>query len=237
MKLSYNETTLPNGLRVVTSEMPHIESTSIGIWAGVGGRYESLRSTGLSHFIEHLLFKGTERRNAREISQDIEGRGGYFNAFTQEESTCYYARITSEYANDVLDILADMYLNPVFDQEELDKERGVIVEEIMMYRDQPHQHIQDMLGEILWNRHALGRPLIGTPENIRRVPRQEIVDFKNRKYVPANTVVAMAGKLNHEACVDFVQQTFEGFKKKAAPKFPLVSAKTPQISVAVLSKP
>ncbi|NKB25557.1 MAG: insulinase family protein [Kiritimatiellae bacterium] len=236
MKLNVNKTTLPNGIRVVSASMPHVESVAMGVWVGVGGRYEPKAISGMSHFIEHLLFKGTKKRSAQEISQAIEGRGGYFNAFTQEESTCYYARITSDHAWNTLDILCDMYLNARFDKVDIDKERGVIIEEIIMYADQPHHLVQDILGELLWANHALGRPLIGTPENIRRVTRKEILDFKNKKYVSNNTVITFAGKIDHAACVHQVAKRLGSIKKRTKPSFTRVTSKTVQKRVAVASK-
>jgi predicted Zn-dependent peptidase len=236
MRLNFAETRLPNGLRVATVEMPNVESVAIGVWVGVGGRYEPKRLSGVSHFIEHLLFKGTKTRSARDISQAIEGRGGHFNAFTQEESTCYYARISAEHLWSALDILSDMYLNPRFAAQDIAKERGVIIEEIMMYKDQPQQLVQEMLGELLWADHALGRPLIGTAANIRRLQRAEILDFKERKYVPENTLVAVAGKVRPEGFVKHVTRQLGAVSRRPTPAFPAVSRTTPQKNVAVLSK-
>lgn len=236
MKLDYQETALPNGVRVLTSRMPQVQSVACGIWVGVGGRYETARQSGASHFIEHLLFKGTEKRSARAISQAIEGRGGYFNAFTQEESTCYYARIGAAHTWKVLDILSDMYLHPRFAPTDIDKERGVILEEIMMYRDQPHQLVQDFLGELLWTGHPVGRPLIGPPENIARMTREDLVGFKTRKYIGANTRVAFAGQVDHAECVDRVAAQLASMKRHRAPRAPSVDGRTPQQSVRVHPK-
>ncbi len=236
MNLDYQETTLPNKVRVVTARMPQVQSVACGIWVGVGGRYESARQSGASHFIEHLLFKGTPTRSARAISQAIEGRGGYFNAFTQEESTCYYARISAKHAWRALDILTDMYLHPRFAPTDIDRERGVIIEEIMMYRDQPQQLVQDFLGELLWDRHPVGRPLIGTPENIARMTRDELIEFKARKYVGGNTCIAFAGKVEHEACVQRVQDALAELPGQRAPSRTAVTAKTGQRGLYVHPK-
>ena len=218
MNLDYQETELSNKVRVLTARMPQIQSAACGIWVGVGGRYENNRQSGTSHFIEHLLFKGTPKLSARAISQAIEGRGGYFNAFTQEEATCYYTRISANYWEKALDILADMYLHPKFAPADIDRERGVIIEEIMMYRDQPHQLVQDHLGELLWTDHPVGRPLIGTPKNIARMTREEIIDFKTRKYTGGNTRVAFAGKVDHEKCVQSVERYFHDLQPRRAPR-------------------
>ncbi len=236
MILDCAQSRLPNGIRVATTRMPGVESVAIGIWVGVGGRYEEPRISGVSHFIEHLLFKGTKTRTARDISQAIEGRGGYFNAFTQEEATCYYARITAEHMADVLDILADMYLNPRFDRADIDKERGVIIEEISMYKDQPQQLVAEMLGELVWLDHPLGRPLIGTEKTVGHIRRRDILDYKARKYVPENTVVVFAGKVDHEACVRKIRQLLGSVRGGRKPVFSPVSRSVRQENVAVLAK-
>lgn len=236
MKMNYQETTLPNGFRVASARMPGVDSVALGVWVGVGGRYESRPMSGMSHFIEHLLFKGTRTRSARAISQSIEGRGGYFNAFTQEESTCYYARVASDFTWGVFDILTDMYLHPRFAEADINKERGVIIEEIMMYRDRPHSLVEDMLGELLWTKHALGRPLIGTPANIRRISRSDIMRFKQSKYVPSNSIVTFAGNIDHDECVRRVRRTLGRVRAGRAPTSTPVSRKTAQHHLAVKTK-
>jgi len=188
-------TQLPNGVRVATAEMPHMESVSVGVWVGVGGRYESARLSGASHFIEHLLFKGTTRRSAKQISQTVEGIGGYLNAFTSEETTCYYAKASHEHLNILLDVLTDMYLHPRFAATDIDKERGVIKEELLMYHDQPDHYVQELLTETLWPEHPLGRSLTGTAKTLDGMDRHALLDYKKRKYVAANTIVAVARSL------------------------------------------
>jgi predicted Zn-dependent peptidase len=213
MMISSQNTILPNGLRVVTAVMPHVESVSIGVWVGAGGRCEPQKWSGISHFIEHLLFKGTRKRSARAISQAIEGRGGDINAFTQEESTCYYARVAVEHTWSALDVLLDMYLQPLFAVEDVRKERDVVIEEIMMYRDQPQQLVDEMLGEALWCNHALGRPLTGSPDTVMGLGRKDLVAYRARHYIPSNTVIAFAGKVDHESCVESVRAHFPGGEK------------------------
>jgi len=195
-------TELPNGVRVVTSTIPRVESVTMGIWAGVGSRYEPRRLSGISHFLEHMLFKGTRRRSARDISRAIEGRGGYLNAFTQEESTCYYARVAYDQLSRTAEVLADMYLHPALAARELERERGVILEEIMMYRDQPQHVVHEMLGGAVWPDHPLGRPVIGYPEVIASVSHSDMKAYKEAKYIGRNTVFSFAGRVDHEACVD-----------------------------------
>ncbi len=228
MLMDVHETRLDNDVRVVTSPMPYLQSATIGIWVGVGGRYEPPRISGISHFIEHLLFKGTKKLSSRDITQMIEGRGGYFNAFTQEESTCYYARIAYDHFPKVLDVLSEMYLHPKFDEQDIDKERHVILEELMMYHDQPHHHVHDMLGEAMWSNHSLGRSLIGTPASLDRIDRKAIIDFKDSRYVPGRTVFTFAGRVDHDKCVAQVEALTQGFTKRRRPRFQAVTASVPQ---------
>ena len=228
MHLNQQISTLSNGIRVVSCSIPYVESAAVGFWIGVGGRYESIQTSGMSHFIEHLLFKGTETRSARDISEAIEGRGGYFNAFTQEDATCYYARISSDFVPEVLELLSDMYAHSLFAADDIEKERRVIVEEIMMYRDQPHHVVQEQLEEMLWLNHPLGRSLAGTPENVMGMSREQIVGFKEANYVPANTIISLAGNVDHDACVAILEMLLGGRNEREAPTYKPVSEQTPQ---------
>src|SRR5207253_3492651 len=155
-----------NGLMVATAEMAHMASASIGLWVGIGSRYEPVRMNGACHFIEHMLFKGTRKRSAKEISQAIEGLGGYLNAFTAEETTCFHARAGHEHFDELLEVLMDMLLNSKFERPEIEKERRVIKEEIAMYLDEPQQHVQELLNSLLWPGQPLGRPITGTAETL-----------------------------------------------------------------------
>jgi len=234
--MEVRETRLGNGIRIVTAGLPRVQSVAIGVWVGVGGRYESIRLSGISHFIEHLLFKGTEKRSARDISRAIEGRGGSCNAFTQEESTCYYARVAYDQAWKALDILSDMYLHPRFDQTDIDRERSVIVEEIMMYRDQPEHVVQEMLIENLWCDHELGRPLIGSQETLKNINRDQIIAFKRKKYVPEATVLTFAGKVNHDECAKMVMKRMGRVRPTPSPSYRLVNSAVPQRALALKCK-
>lgn len=198
-------TQLPNGLRVATAEMPQMESVSVGIWIGVGGRCEPARLSGVSHFIEHLLFKGTRRRTARQISQAVEGIGGYLNAFTGEEATCYYAKAGHRHLATLLDVLADMYRHPKFARADIAKERHVIKEELLMYRDQPDHYVQELLTETLWPDQPLGRSLTGTPATLDALDRRALLDYKQRRYTARHTVVAVAGRCRHDDIVRRVE--------------------------------
>jgi predicted Zn-dependent peptidase len=202
----YQVTRLSNGLTVGTAEMPHMLGVSVGFWVGVGSRYEPLQLNGVCHFIEHLLFKGTKRRSAKEISQAVEGRGGYLNAFTSEETTCFHARATHERFDELLDVLADMLVDSRFAPAELGKEREVIKEEMAMYLDEPQHHVQELLNATLWPRQALGRPITGTNQTLDAMGREHLLSFKRRNYVTGNTLLVAAGQVTHRQVVRAVKR-------------------------------
>ena len=202
----YHITRLPNGLRLATAELPHMASVSLGIWSAVGSRCERSGETGISHFIEHMLFKGTRRRSAAQISQEIEGLGGYINACTSEESTCYHARAHASHAATLMDVLADMYLNPVFDRQEITRERRVIKEEIAMTLDQPSQHVLELSDESLWPNQPLGRSIAGDERTLNRTRRRELTGFHARHYVSGSTVVVAAGDIRHRDLLDLTKR-------------------------------
>lgn len=202
----YQVTQLKNGLTIATAEMPHMTSVSLGLWVGVGGRYEPEEVNGVCHFIEHLLFKGTKRRSARRISQDVEGIGGYLNAFTSEEMTCYHSKARHDRFDELLDVLADMFLNSRFEPAEIDKERSVIKEELAMYLDQPQHRVQEILNEMLWPQHPLGRPLTGTEKTLDFLTRPRLVHYQRNNYVANRTIFAAAGRLKHRQVVQAVSR-------------------------------
>lgn len=220
-------TQLDNGLRVVTATMPHMNSVSLGLWVGTGGRYEAPELNGAAHFIEHMLFKGTKQRNAREISQAVEGVGGYLNAFTGEESTCFYAKAGSDRFDTLLDVLADMFLESKFDPVELNKERNVIKEEVAMYLDQPQQQVQELLNETLWPDQALGRPLTGTLQTLDGLTRDRLRAFQRQHYVTHSTVIAAAGNITHEQVVKAVKKLVKRFPNGKRPTYtPVINEQT-----------
>lgn len=190
--------TLPGGLRVATCEMPHAETVSVSIWAAVGGRHEPRRLSGISHFIEHMIFKGTPRRSARRVMEEVEGVGGDMNAFTAEERTCYYANAPAEFFPRLCDVLCDIYLHAKFADGDIELERGVIAEEILMYQDEPSSHVQDLLNARFWPDHPLGRPLTGTLSSTGALHREDFLDFRASHYHQRSTVVSAAGRISHE---------------------------------------
>jgi predicted Zn-dependent peptidase len=215
----YHVTHLKNGLTVATAEMPHMASVSLGLWVGVGGRYEPAELNGISHFIEHLLFKGTRKRSAKEISQAVEGIGGYLNAFTGEESTCFYSKARHDRFEELLEVLTDMFLNSKFDPAEIDKERSVIKEELAMYLDQPQHHVHELLNETLWPNQPLGRPLTGTEKTLDRMQRGHCLDYLRRNYVTGSTLVVAAGRLQHKQIVKAVSRQASRFTPGKRPQF------------------
>ena len=215
----YQVTRLPNGLTVATKEMPHMASVSLGLWVGVGGRYEPDALNGVSHFIEHLLFKGTKKRSAKEISQAVEGIGGYLNAFTGEESTCVYSKARHDRFDELLEVLTDMFLNSKFDPAEIEKERGVIKEELAMYLDQPQHHVQELLTETLWPDQPLGRPLTGTEKTLDAMARADLLNFLRTHYVTGATLIAAAGNLSHKRVAKVVARVAPRFPTGKRPRF------------------
>src|SRR5437870_9877023 len=215
----YQITRLPSGLVVATTEMPHRASVSLGLWVGVGGRYEPAELNGVSHFIEHLLFKGTPKRSAKEISQSVEGIGGYLNAFTGEESTCFYSKGRHDRFDELLEVLADMFLNSRFAPVEIEKERGVIKEELAMYLDQPQHHVQELLNETLWPNQPLGRPLTGTEKSLDSMTRADLLNFLRTNYVTGATLIAASGNLSHKRAVRSVARLVPRFPTGKRPRF------------------
>jgi predicted Zn-dependent peptidase len=207
-------TTLPSGLRIVSCEMPHAETCAVGIWAGVGGRHEPAKLNGISHFIEHMLFKGTKRRSARRIMEEVEGVGGDMNAYTSEERTCYYAAAAAEFFPRLCDVLCDLYLDPKFSPADIDRERGVIGEEILMYQDEPSALVQELLNENFWPGHPIGRPLTGTELTIEGFRREDFLAYRASHYHAGSTVVSAAGKIRHEEVVERISTLLAGIPKK-----------------------
>lgn len=198
MRWSHDLVRFPNGLRLGYAPMPETAGVSLGAWVGVGARHEPARLNGVCHFIEHLLFKGTRRRTARAIAEAVEGGGGSSDAYTQEDLTCYYARVPAERQEEMLEILIEMLTQPRLAPDDLERERRVIAEEIVMYRDQPAHRAEDLLLESLWPNHPLGRTITGTEASLARMTRPATRDFWHAKYQPANLVIALAGAVDRE---------------------------------------
>ncbi len=197
---------LPNGVRIVTENITYVQSVALGIWVGVGARDEANHLRGISHVIEHMLFKGTPTRTAQQIADQIDSVGGDINAFTSKESTCYYVRVLSEHVPLAVDVLADMFLNSNIDPEELAREENVILEEIKRRDDEPDDLVHDVFAETLWPGHVLGKSVIGTPETVSSFKSKDLKDYMAKRYTPDTIVVAAAGNLNHDEIVAMVQE-------------------------------
>ena len=201
-------TVLPNGLRILTEAVPAMRSVSFGVWVGVGSRDETRQLSGVSHFLEHLLFKGTKRRSALEISSAIEAVGGETNAFTTKEYTCYYARVLDADLPLAVDVMCDLVADSVLAEADVETERGVILEEIAMHDDEPGEEVHDLFTEVVYGEHALGRLISGTADTISPMTRRQIQTFYHRRYTAPSIVVAAAGNLEHALVVKLVKEAF-----------------------------
>jgi predicted Zn-dependent peptidase len=205
----YNKAVLDNGLRVITSTMPHSRSVCLVILAGAGSCYESKEEAGISHFAEHLFFKGTQRRpTSKEITQDIEGVGGIINGSTDKEVTVFWCKVASSHFPIALDVLSDLLLNSRFDNKEIEQERRIIGEEINMNLDLPQQRVNTLIDELLWPDQPLGRDVIGYKETVSSITRKQLLNYVARRYIPNNTVLSIAGNIRHEEAMDQIEPLF-----------------------------
>jgi len=232
----FTQERLHQGAQLAVAQMPHVESVSVGFWLGVGGRHESKRQNGIFHFLEHMLFKGTTKRTAREISEAVEGVGGYLNAFTAEEMTCYYARASATHLPEVIDVLTDMLLRATFPAVEIERERGVIQEEIRMYEDQPAQVAQDVATALLWQNNPLGRPLAGTSENIQRMKRRDLLNYRRKFYHSGNLCITAAGKTDLAEVKDLLRPLLRQFPTGSRAQFTPVSQRQRESRFQVIRK-
>lgn len=203
---------LDNGIQLLTEDIPHVRSVAVGVWVNIGSRDEDDRIAGITHFIEHLMFKGTEKRTAKQIAEALDAVGGQLNAFTTKEYTCYYAKVLDEHLDLALDVLSDMLFNSKLAAPDIDRERNVIIEEIKMYEDTPDELVHDVFANTIWQKHPLGRPIIGYADVIRQLDRDTFVDYLGKNYVPGNIVIAAAGNLNHDTVAEKIGSYFGGLK-------------------------
>jgi predicted Zn-dependent peptidase len=201
---------LPNGLIVLTEEMPYLRSVSIGIWIKTGSRYEEAEFNGISHFIEHMVFKGTRTRSAEEIARQVDSIGGNLDAFTAKECISFDIKVLDEHVPHSLDILSDLVLHPVFDTGDIGRERNVILEEIKMDEDNPDYLVHEIFTQNFWKDHPLGKPILGTKESVRRFEQQVLQHYWSRFFIPNNMIISAAGNLRHESFVELVSQRFAG---------------------------
>lgn len=227
---------LNNGVRIVTEEVPYATSAVIGIWVKTGSRYEQDYNHGVSHFIEHLLFKGTTSRSAKQIAEELEAVGGTLNAFTTKEYTCYYAKVLSDHLPLALDLLSDMFFNSTFNYEDIEKEKNVVLEEIKMYEDTPDEIIHDLFAQTVWQNHPLGRTILGSNESIRSMERSKIIDYFNQYYRPCNTVISVAGKIKHEEVVEQLSKYFLHWHDPCPGDLSLQQKPIPQANVKITER-
>ncbi|HEV3510794.1 MAG TPA: pitrilysin family protein [Candidatus Sulfotelmatobacter sp.] len=203
---------LPNGLTIITEQMQHIRSASIGVWLQTGSRDEDAKWNGISHFIEHMVFKGTTHRSAEDIARQVDSIGGNMDAFTAKECICFNVKVLDEHVPTALDIVSDLVLNPVFDAADIARERGVIMEEIKMDEDNPDYLVHEIFTQNFWKDHPLGKPILGTKETVKRFEREPVLDAYAHRFAPGNIIVSAAGNLNHDEFVKLVAGHFEQMK-------------------------
>ncbi len=208
-----SKTVLKNGVRVVTSAAKDAQSLAVGIWISTGSRNEVPEYLGISHYLEHLVFKGTKNYSCQQIKESIEGKGGSINAFTGEEATCYLVKLPAKYLGLAMDILSDMVLNPLLPEAEIEKERTVILEEIKMYKDLPQSYVYELLDELLWPEQPLGRSVLGTVDSVNRIKRADLDGYRKRYYTAPNIVVSAAGLLDHAKFSKIAAGKFSGLKE------------------------
>lgn len=209
---SIRKQVLPNGLTILTEEMKQIRSISIGIWVKTGSRDEAAEVNGISHFVEHMVFKGTRNRSALEIAKQMDSIGGNMDAFTGKELICFNAKVLDEHLPIAIDVLSDIVLNPLFEEKDISREKGVILEEIKMDEDNPDYLVHEIFTQNFFKDHPLGKPILGTKDTVKKLNQQNILDFYKARFAPNNLVISAAGNLDHEKFVALVKEKFHGLK-------------------------
>jgi predicted Zn-dependent peptidase len=227
----YRKDTLSNGIRVVSETLPKSRSVSIGVWVKVGSRHERQEIGGISHFIEHLFFKGTEKRSAKDIAIEMDSLGGEMNAFTTQETTTYYAKVVDEHLPVAIDILSDILLGSKFDPVEIEKERKVILEEIKGVEDTPDDFIHELITGAIWQDNSLGRPILGTKDTIKALKHQDIVSYINNYYCPKEIVISVAGNFEHAKLIELLNVSFGKLIRQGMPKVETTPAFVPAMVI------
>jgi len=211
----YNKHILSNGLRIVTEHIPYVKSISIGVWIETGSKKELPEENGISHFIEHMLFKGTKTRSAKDIAEAIDAVGGQINAFTGKECTCYYVKVLDSHYDLAIDVLSDMVFNSNLDPNEIDKERSVILEEISMYEDSPEDLVHDLFSQTLFKDSTLGYPILGTRESLENLNQEKMQAYMKKHYRPDNSVISVAGNFDEAQLLKKIEKCFDGWQLNA----------------------
>lgn len=207
----FQKSVLTNGVRVVTEELPHFHSVAVGVWLNVGSRDEAVNENGLSHFLEHMAFKGTPRRTAYDLALEMDQLGGSCNAFTSKEQTCFHGKVLDAHLPRLVDLLSDIVLNPLYQHEDLERERRVILEEICAQEDNPEDQVQVQFARNFWGDSAFGRPILGEAGNISQVTREHLLAYRGVTYRPEEMVVAGAGRIQHQELSDLIGSSFKDF--------------------------
>lgn len=225
----YFKSELKNGVRIITEKLDHYRSVSLGIWVGAGSRDEDAEKSGISHFIEHMIFKGTRHRNNLQIAKELDAIGGLSNAFTSKEYTCFHSKVLDKHFPVLAEIMSDIFLNSVFDPDHIDKERQVILQEINMVEDSPEEQIHELFNNLFWRNHPLGLSILGTDETVNSIDRNELLGHKDRYYSPSRIIISIAGNVDHERAVETFKPIFESIEPRDIP----TSTNSPKITQAV----
>ena len=210
----YKTHVLKNGLTIIGEEIPYLKSIALGLWVNAGSRIENKQNNGVSHFIEHMLFKGTKNRTSKEIASEIDNLGGQINAFTSKECTCYYVKLLDSHVDIGIDVISDMILNPLFNENDIDKERLIILEELKMYEDSPEDLAYDLLTEGIYSEDGLGMNIIGTVDTLQEINRELLLDYFGKYYVPNNSVISISGNFKFEEMVKKLEEKFKDWENK-----------------------
>ena len=234
----HNIHTLKNGLRIILAPIPDNKTATVMVMSGTGSRYEDARENGLAHFLEHMFFKGTKKRpNAKAISEELDGIGSVYNAFTAKDRTAYYAKVSSQYVDTALDVISDIFLNSVLPEKEISKERGAIIQEIDMYEDMPMRTVDDVFDTLIFGKeHPLGRTVLGPKDNIRAFKRKDFAVYLKRNYTPLNTVVCVAGTFSEKKVLAKIKEDFGGLPHGNPPNFIPFAPKQDAPRVAIKEK-
>jgi predicted Zn-dependent peptidase len=227
----YRKSVLPNGIRILTERIPHVRSAALGVWVETGSRHEPEPRGGVSHLIEHLVFKGTATRTAEVIARTMDSVGGQMDAFTTKENTCFYVQVLDEHLPLAVDLLTDILRHPLFDAEELEREKQVVLQEIRMVEDTPDDVIHDLFAAQVWVDHPLGRPILGTRELVTGFSRDAIADYFAEEYVPPRIIIAVAGNVTHELVVDLFGKQFNGFTHDARSRASQAPVLSPGVNI------
>jgi predicted Zn-dependent peptidase len=232
--MHYSKKILNNGLRIITAPIKDAQSATFLIMADTGSKYESKEESGLAHFIEHVLFKGTKNRpSSFHITQELDSIGSHYNAFTSQEYTGYYAKTAPEFFDTAIEVISDLYLNPLFDANEIEKEKGVIIEELRMYRDMPQQQVQDIFMDLLYGDTPAGRPIIGSEETIRSFSHEHFVNYFEKKYNPHSTIITVVGNFDEKECIHKIEELFSAqtTRDKASKESVVEKQSTPAVAI------